>query len=94
MSSESLNLSNSNHAATVQIINAITVDEMAIEIKLPLASLLGHPPSSPSGLISLAFLLLPNAPLPAPCSAEGREGGTPEKIQTFGETLGAEVQNV
>ena len=75
MSSESLNLSISNHAATVQIINAITVDRTAIAITLPFTFLGGFPTSTPRGFIALAFLLLPNAP----AGAEGGEGGSPEQ---------------
>jgi hypothetical protein len=83
MSSESLNLSISNHAAAMQIISAITVDKTAIAIRLPFTFLLGLPTSTPSGFIALAFLLFPNAPLPTPSGAEGGEGGSPKKNPNF-----------
>ena len=83
MSSESLNLSISNHAATVQIINATIVDKTEIAIRLPFTFLGGLPTSTPSGLIALAFLLLPNAPLSTPSGAEGGEGGSPEQISNL-----------
>jgi hypothetical protein len=63
----------------VQRINAITVDKTAIAIRLPFTFLLGRPTSTPSGFIALAFLLLPNSPLPTPSGAEGGEGGSPEQ---------------